>query len=138
MPVSRRARAEHDNPISRAQKIIGGVAFLTKCDFVVANLAPSTAAIQTDQTGDLSNVHNFVKNFVWGPIQSIYTNNLPASIDLTENSYGGKKPFFKDATQKSARVVRCGIEIESVPREPVFEKCPHLREKGGVLTQIRA
>jgi hypothetical protein len=21
-----------------------------------------------------------------------------------------------------------------VPREPIFEKCPHLREKGGVLT----
>ena len=25
-------------------------------------------------------------------------------------------------------------QIESVPREPIFEKCSHLREKGGVLT----
>jgi hypothetical protein len=31
-----------------------------------------------------------------------------------------------------------GIEIELVPWSPIFEKCPHLREKGGVLTQIRA
>jgi hypothetical protein len=66
------------------------------------------------------------------------TNNLPAPTDLTENPYGEKKLFFKDATQKSARVVLCGIAVELVPREPIFEKCPHLREKGGVLTQIRA
>ena len=31
-------------------------------------------------------------------------------------------------------LVRCGIAIESVPTEPIFEKCSHLREKGGVLT----
>jgi hypothetical protein len=24
--------------------------------------------------------------------------------------------------------------IELQPREPIFEKCPHLREKGGMLT----
>ena len=42
--------------------------------------------------------------------------------------------FFKDATQKSARVVLGEIEIELVPREPIFEKCSDLREKGGVLT----
>jgi hypothetical protein len=33
-------------------------------------------------------------------------------------------------------VVLSGIVIELVPREPIFEKCPHLREKGGVLTEI--
>ena len=38
----------------------------------MANLAPSTVTIQTDQTWDFSNVHNFVKNFVWDPIQSTY------------------------------------------------------------------
>ena len=27
-----------------------------------------------------------------------------------------------------------GIAIEVVAREPIFEKCSHLREKGGVLT----
>jgi hypothetical protein len=64
------------------------------------------------------------------------TNNLPAPTDLTENLYGKKNLFFKDATQKSARVVVCGIAIELQPREPIFEKCPHLREKGGVLTKI--
>jgi hypothetical protein len=34
------------------------------------------------------------------------TNNLPAPTDLTENPYGKKNPFFKDATQKSAPVVQ--------------------------------
>jgi hypothetical protein len=66
------------------------------------------------------------------------TKNLPAPTDLTENPYGGKKLFFNDATQNSARVVLSRIEIWIVPREPIFEKCPHLREKGGVLTKIWA
>jgi len=73
-----------------------------------------------------------------GCIGKSNTNNLPAPTYLTKNPYGEKKLFYNDATQKSARVVRCGIEIESVPREPIFEKCPHLREKGGVLTKIWA
>jgi hypothetical protein len=54
------------------------------------------------------------------------TNNLPAPTDLCENPYK-KKNFLKDATQKSARVVRCRFAIESVPREPIIEKYPHLR-----------
>jgi hypothetical protein len=29
-----------------------------------------------------------------------------------------------------------GIAIELEPSWPIFEKCPHLREKGGVLTKI--
>jgi hypothetical protein len=73
-----------------------------------------------------------------GCIGKSNTNNLPAPTDLTENPYGKKKHFFKDATQKSASMVRCGISMESVPWRPIFEKCPHLREKGGMLTQIRA
>ena len=71
-----------------------------------------------------------------GCIGKSNTNNLPAPTDLTENPYGKKKLFFNDATQKSARVVPWGIAIELEPREPIFEKCPHLREKGGVLTKI--
>ena len=39
------------------------------CSFVMANLAFTTVTIRT---GDFSNVHNFVKNFVWDPIQSTY------------------------------------------------------------------
>ena len=73
-----------------------------------------------------------------GCIGKSNTNNLPAPTDLTQNPYGKKKLFFKDATQKSARVVERGIDIEFQPREPIFEKCPHLREKGGVLTKIWA
>ena len=44
--------------------------------------------------------------------------------------------FFKDAPQKPASLAPRGIAIEVVPTEPIFEKCSHLREKGGVLTQI--
>ena len=64
-----------------------------------------------------------------GCIGKSNTNNLPGPIDVTENPYGKKKLVFKDATQKSARVVLCGIAIELEPREPIFEKCSHLREK---------
>jgi hypothetical protein len=73
-----------------------------------------------------------------GCIGKSNTNNLPAPTDLNENPYRKKKLFFKDATQKSASVVVDGIEIELQPRRPIFEKCPHLREKGGVLTKIWA
>jgi hypothetical protein len=69
-----------------------------------------------------------------GSIGKSNTNNLPAPTDLFENPYGKKKLCFKDATQKSARVVAPEIAVEEQPREPSFEKCPHLREKGGVLT----
>ena len=71
-----------------------------------------------------------------GCIGKSNTNNLPAPTDLTQNPYLKKKPFFKDATQKSAPLVQWGIAVEFVPTEPIFEKCPHLREKGGVLTKI--
>jgi hypothetical protein len=73
-----------------------------------------------------------------GCIGKSNTNNLSAPTDLTENPYGKKKLFFKDATQKSASVVLTRIQFWIVPRRPIFEKCPHLREKGGGLTQIWA
>ena len=69
-----------------------------------------------------------------GCIGKSNTNSLPAPTDLTENPYGKKKLFFNDATQKSAPLVPWGIVIELEPTEPIFEKCPHLRDKGGVLT----
>jgi hypothetical protein len=65
-----------------------------------------------------------------GCIGKSNTNNLPAPTDLTENPYG-KKNFFCFGVQ-------WGLDLEFVPRSPIFEKCPHLREKGGVMTQIRA
>jgi hypothetical protein len=43
-------------------------------------------------------------------------------------------PFLEDTNifQKSARVVLVfRTEFWIVPREPIFEKCSHLREKGG-------
>jgi hypothetical protein len=30
-------------------------------------------------------------------------------------------------------MVRWGMEFPTVPWRPIFEKCSHLREKGGVL-----
>jgi hypothetical protein len=51
------------------------------------------------------------------------TNNLPAPIDLAEGPQRKQKLCFKDATQKSFRVVLLvgGIEIELVlvPRDPI-------------------
>jgi hypothetical protein len=70
-----------------------------------------------------------------GCIGKSNTNNLPAPTDLTENPYGKKKLFFKDATQKSASMVLSGIVTELEPWSPIFEKCPHLREKGGGADQ---
>jgi hypothetical protein len=72
-----------------------------------------------------------------GCIGKSNTNNLLAPTDLTENPYGKKKLIFKDATQKSASVFEPEIAVDFQPRRPIFENCSHLREKGGVLTQIR-
>jgi hypothetical protein len=69
-----------------------------------------------------------------GCIGKSNTNSLPAPIDLTQNPYGKKKLFFKDATQKSASMVERGFVIEFQPWRPIFEKCSHLPRKGGVLT----
>jgi hypothetical protein len=73
-----------------------------------------------------------------GCIGKAMTNNLPAPTDLTENPHKKKNLFLKDATQKSASMVLSRISIELVTWRPIFEKCPHLREKGGVLTDILA
>jgi hypothetical protein len=74
-----------------------------------------------------------------GCIGKSNTDNLPAPTDLTKNPYEKKKTFFfKAASQKLASMVQWGIAFEFVPWRPIFEKCSHLPEKGGVLTQIRA
>ena len=43
--------------------------------------------------------------------------------------------FLEDENlfQKSASMVPCGIEFHMEPWRPIFLKCFHLREKGGVL-----
>jgi hypothetical protein len=44
-------------------------------------------------------------------------------------------PFFSKMRtffQKSASMVVSGIAVELQSRRPIFEKCSHLREKGGV------
>ena len=48
------------------------------------------------------------------------TNSLSARTDLTQNPDGENTLVFKDASQKSARVVPRGIVIESVPHEADF------------------
>ena len=54
-----------------------------------------------------------------------------------ELKFWSAPPLFledEDIFQKSATMVASEIAVEVQPREPIFEKCPHLREKGGVLT----
>jgi hypothetical protein len=86
--------------------------------------------------GNLKIASLYGEYMVPGCIGKSNTNNLPAPTDLTKNPYGKKNFFFNDATQKSASVVLGGIATELVPRSPIFEKCPQLGEKGGVLTKI--
>ena len=73
----------------------------------MANLAPtSKVTIQTDQTREFSNVHNFVKNFVWDPIQSTYWSQSRGA------SFAPKK-VRKRAKQKikSQGVLRSTVDI---------------------------
>jgi hypothetical protein len=67
------------------------------------------------------------------PIQIIYQ-HLPILLLIIIPTGKKKKRFFKDATQKSASVVQLVNRLGCLPRRPIFEKCSHLREKGGVLT----
>jgi hypothetical protein len=39
--------------------------------------------------------------------------------------------------QKSAHVVPIIPQFQKEPREPIFEKCSHLREKRGVLMLLK-
>ena len=61
------------------------------------------------------------------------------SAHTTHHTNPGKKsapPLFlgdENFFQNSVRMVRWGIQFPTVPREPIFEKSSHLREKGGVL-----
>jgi hypothetical protein len=65
------------------------------------------------------------------------TKNLPAPTDLTENPYEKKKTVFCSCNSKIGSRGTTRNSNKVVPREPIFEKCSHLREKQGVLTQIR-
>jgi hypothetical protein len=56
----------------------------------VANLVSITVTIQT---GDFSNIHNFVKNFVWDPIQSAYFSELRSASFVPKRFI--KSFFFK-------------------------------------------
>ena len=63
------------------------------------------------------------------------------SAHTTHHTNPGKKSapslFLEDENifQKMTSVVLLvsGIAVELKPRRPIFEKCSHLREKGGVL-----
>ena len=65
-----------------------------------------------------------------GCIGKSNTKNLSAPTDLTENPYGKKKLFFKDATQKSACVVAQEIAV-LVEVQPRFLKNVLIFEKKG-------
>ena len=59
------------------------------------------------------------------------------SAHTTHHTNPGKKSapplFLKDENffQKSARVVEILLQFRVQPRRLIFEKCSHLREKGG-------
>ena len=61
------------------------------------------------------------------------------SAHTNHHTNPGKKsapPLFledENIFQKSASMVPWGIEFHMEPWRPIFEKCSHLREKGGVL-----
>ena len=64
---------------------------------------------------------------------------VPLLINEGSFSKASAPPLFledENIFQKSATtptLVPRGIEFPVVPTEPIFEKCSHLREKGGVL-----
>jgi hypothetical protein len=61
-------------------------------------------------------------------------NNLPAPTNLTKNP-DGKKNFFETMQLKNRpRWCLAEFKKELEPTWPIFEKCSHLREKGGMLT----
>jgi hypothetical protein len=52
---------------------------------------------------------------------------------MESNTYGKKKCFLKMQLKNRLRWLFIGgIAIELQPTEPIFEKYPHLREKGGI------
>jgi hypothetical protein len=65
------------------------------------------------------------------------------SAHTTHHTNPGEKsapPLFLEVEnifQKSASVVLGGIAVELEPRRPIFEKCSHLREKGGSLMLLK-
>jgi hypothetical protein len=61
---------------------------------------------------------------------------VPLLINEGLFSKASAPPIFledEDIFQKSAREVPIIYQFRVVPREPIFEKCSHLREIGGVL-----
>ena len=64
-----------------------------------------------------------------------HTNILPPPTSMTENPDGENKFFCFGVSQKSASVVQLKIVLVFFSAE-AFEKCSHLRDKGGVLTLI--
>jgi hypothetical protein len=70
------------------------------------------------------------------------TNNLPAPTNLTRNPYGKKNSFFFLIKRCNSKIGLHGSigncnNIGTMEADFVG-KFPHLREKGGVLTQIGA
>ena len=77
----------------------------------MANLAPSKVTIQTDQTREFSNVHNFVKNFVWDPIQSTHWSQSRGA------SFARKKVRKRAEQKKQLDVHRLNRRINSTRAE---------------------
>ena len=72
-----------------------------------------TVTIQTDQTEDFSNVHNFVEKFVWDPIQSTYcsesrgTSFAPKNVrERTKKSRLGYVDLYNNCLAMSSPLAR--------------------------------
>ena len=94
----------------------------------MANLAPSKVTIQTDQTRDFSDVHNFVKNFVWDPTQSTYWSQSRGA------SFAPKNNRKRSKQKKKSFRVRCMVQYGDSGRTGVQtnQKCQtqHAPESG--------
>jgi hypothetical protein len=98
---------------------------LVWCTSGAVNPASSTVYFDFGQV-DLECLVPYMENL------SVHT--VPLLINGGSFSKASEPPLFleeENIFQKSASVVLTGIAIELVPWRLIFEKCFHLREKGG-------
>ena len=64
---------------------------------------------------------------------------LPIQPTIQTRKKSAPPLFLEDENffQKSASMVAPEIAVEVQPWRPIFEKCSHLREKGGVLILLK-
>ena len=61
---------------------------------------------------------------------------IHSTVSLLINGGSLSKEEDENIFQKSARVVPLIAQFQIEPREPIFEKCSHLRKKGGWMLML--